>query len=328
MRALLLTLALLCAAPAYAQNTVPFTARDQTSAEELELQRALQGGTINGRVSIPDAKSGNLVQPEGQAWRRFHNRTLYTVGAVAVSGVLGLLWLFYTIKGRIRIAAGPSGRTMQRFNLLERTNHWMVASSFIVLMLSGLNLTFGRYVILPTLGPEAFTTLSMWGKVAHNFLSFPFVLGLVMMFLLWVRDNIPNALDIEWLKAGGGFIGRGHPEAARFNAGQKGVFWITILGGGLVAVTGYVLVFPFFVTDIAGQQLAHMVHGVLAMLMIAAILAHIYIGSVGMEGAVDAMTTGQVDYNWAREHHSLWVDEELAKARTAIDPGAKTAGAD
>ena len=328
MRALLLTLALLVAAPAFAQAPAPFTTRDQTSAEELELQRALQGGTISGRVSIPDTKSGNLVQPEGQAWRQFHNRTLYTVGAIAVCGVLCLLWLFYTIKGRIRIAEGPSGRTMQRFNLLERTNHWMVASSFIVLMLSGLNLTFGRYIILPTLGPEAFTTLSMWGKVAHNFLSFPFVLGLVVMFLLWAKDNLPHPRDLEWLKMGGGFIGRGHPEAGRFNAGQKGVFWITMLGGAAVAVTGYILVFPFFVTDIAGQQLAHMIHGVLAMLMIAAILAHIYIGSVGMEGAVDAMTTGQVDYNWAREHHSLWVDQELAKARTTIDPGAKTAGAD
>jgi formate dehydrogenase subunit gamma len=169
---------------------------------------------------------------------------------------------------------------------------------------------------------------SMWGKVAHNFLSFPFALGLLVMFLLWVRDNIPNALDLEWLKAGGGFIGSKHPLAGRFNAGQKGVFWITVLGGSAVAVTGYVLVFPFVVTDIAGQQLAHMIHGVLAMLMIAAILAHIYIGSVGMEGAVDAMTTGQVDFNWAREHHSLWVDQELAKARTVIDPGAKTAGAD
>lgn len=334
MRVLLLVFALLCAAPALAPGALaqtapaPFTTRDQATAEELELQRALQGGTISGRVSIPDTKSGDLVQPEGLAWRRFHNGTLYTVGAVAVCGMGLVLWLFWSIKGRIRTAAGPAGRTMQRFNLLERANHWMVASSFIVLMLSGLNLTFGRYIILPTLGPEAFTTMSMWGKVAHNFLSFPFVLGLVVMFLLWVRDNIPNALDLEWLKAGGGFLNNSHPQAARFNAGQKGVFWITVLGGAVVAITGYVLVFPFFVTDIAGQQLAHMIHGVVSMLMIAAILAHIYIGSVGMEGAVDAMTTGQVDYNWAREHHSLWVDEELAKARAAIDPSAKTAGAD
>ena len=326
MRAILFTLALLLAAPAFAQapaqTPVPFTAREQPVAEELELQRALQGGTIAGRVSIPDAKAGTLVQPAGQDWRAFHNGTLKLVGAVAVCGMLLVLVLFRTLKGRIRIEAGASGRTMQRFNLFERANHWMVASSFIVLMLSGLNLTFGRSIILPVLGAEAFTALSAWGKVAHNFLSFPFVLGLVFMFLLWARDNIPNALDIAWLKAGGGFLKGGHPLAGRFNAGQKGVFWLTVLGGGVVAFTGYLLVFPFFFTDLAGQQLAHMVHGVLAMLMIAAILAHIYIGSVGMEGASDAMTTGQVDYNWAREHHSLWVDQELTKARQSIEPGA------
>ena len=324
MRALFLLLALLCAAPwvtpALAQNApVPFTARDQAPAEELELQRALQGGAITGRVTIPDAKSGSLVQPAGQSWRSFHERTLYSVGAIFVGGALVLLWLFWSIKGRIRIEAGPSGETISRFGLLERVNHWMVASSFIVLMLSGLNLTFGRAVVLPLLGPESFAALAGWGKLAHNFLSFPFTLGVVVMLLLWAKDNIPNAADMAWLKAGGGLLKAGHPPAGRFNAGQKGVFWITVLGGLLVALTGYILVFPFFVTDLPGQQLAHMVHGVLAMLMIAAILAHIYIGSVGMEGAFDAMGSGEVDVNWAKEHHSLWVEQERAKG------GAKAA---
>jgi formate dehydrogenase subunit gamma len=166
--------------------------------------------------------------------------------------------------------------------------------------------------------------------VAHNYLAFPFTLGLVVMLLLWVKDNLPNRMDLAWLKAGGGFFSGQHLAAGRFNAGQKLIFWITVLGGGLVAASGYVLLFPFSVTDIAGQQLSHVIHGVLAMLMIAAMLAHIYIGSLGMEGAFDAMGTGRVDYNWAREHHSLWVEEEAAKAREAVapPPGVKAAGAD
>ena len=157
--------------------------------------------------------------------------------------------------------------------------------------------------------------MSQAGKIAHNFLAFPFTAGLVVMLLVWVRDNIPNKLDLAWIKAGGGFVGHGHPPAGRFNAGQKMVFWITVLGGGVVAASGYVLIFPFAVTDIAGQQWAHMVHGVLSALMVAAMLAHIYIGTLGMEGAFDAMGTGRVDYNWAKEHHALWVEQELAKAR-------------
>jgi formate dehydrogenase subunit gamma len=252
------------------------------------------------------------------------------VGGIAVLGMLAILALFDLAKGRIRIEAGASGRTIQRFNLFERTAHWMTASSFIVLGLSGLNLTFGRYLLLPLLGPEAFTAVSLWGKIAHNYLAFPFTLGIVLLFLIWVKDNIPDKVDLAWIKAGGGMIGHGHPDAKRFNAGQKVVFWITVLGGTLVALSGYVLIFPFAVTDMAGQQLAHIVHGILSVLMVAAMLAHIYIGTLGMEGAFHAMGSGEVDLNWAKEHHSLWVEEELAKARgTVTGPtAARPLGAD
>ena len=237
--------------------------------------------------------------------------------------------MFRLTKGRIPIEGGRSGRTLLRFNVLERGNHWMVASTFIILALSGLNLTFGRHILLPIVGPEAFTAISQWGKYAHNFLAFPFTLGLVIMLLIWVKDNIPNARDIAWFKAGGGLIGNEHPAAGRFNGGQKMVFWITVLGGAVVAVSGYLLVFPFVFTDVAGMQLSHIIHSLLSVLMIAAMLAHIYIGSIGMDGAFDAMGTGQVDLNWAKQHHGLWVQEELAKGRTAVQPpGAKASGAD
>jgi formate dehydrogenase subunit gamma len=305
-------------------NPVPAT----STAEELELQKALTGGRIAGRISIPDEQAGSLIQPSGKAWRDFHNRTLTWIGGIAVLGMLGILVLFYLTKGRIPVAGGRAGRTITRFNLLERTAHWMTASSFIVLAISGLNLTFGRFLLLPLVGPETFTLISDWGKYAHNFLSFPFTLGIVIMFLVWVKDNIPNAVDVAWFKAGGGLIGSGHPAAGRFNGGQKMVFWITVLGGAAVAVSGYILIFPFVGTDIAGMQLAHIVHGVISVLMIAAMVAHIYIGSVGMEGAFDAMGSGEVDLNWAKEHHSLWVEQEMAKARQTVTGVAKPAGAD
>jgi formate dehydrogenase subunit gamma len=300
------------------------------TADELELQKALTGGRIAGRISIPDARADSLIQPGGRDWRDFHNRTLAWVGAIAVLGMLGIIALFYATKGRIHIDAGKSGRTIQRFNALERGAHWMTACSFIVLGLSGLNLTFGRHLLLPLIGPEAFATVTLWGKYAHNYLSFPFTLGVVLLFLIWVKDNIPNGKDVAWFKAGGGLLGAGHPPAGRFNGGQKMVFWITVIGGALVAVSGYVLVFPFWATDIAGQQLAHIVHGVISVLMIAAMLGHIYIGSLGMEGAFDAMGSGHVDVNWAKEHHSLWVEDEMKKAREAIGgpSGAEAAGAD
>lgn len=338
MRALLLALALLVAAPVAGHaQTNPLVSGTPTSptpmlppvADELEVLKALQGGRVEGRITIPDQQAASLIQPAGRSWRDFHNVTLAWVGGVAVLGMLTILVVFRLSKGRIPIEGGASGRTIQRFNLLERANHWMVASCFIILALSGLNLTFGRHVLLPLVGPEAFTAISQWGKYAHNFLAFPFTLGLVVMLLVWVKDNIPNRRDVAWLAQGGGLVGSAHPDAERFNAGQKGVFWITILGGAVVAASGYLLIFPFFFTDIAGMQLSHIIHSTVSVVMIAVMLAHIYIGSVGMEGASDAMTTGQVDLNWAKQHHNLWVEKELAKGRGAEPPAAaRPAGAD
>lgn len=338
MRAILLALALLAAVPVAGQAQpnpqVSGTPTNPTPmlppvADELEVIKALQGGRVEGRVTIPDQRAASLIQPGGRSWREFHNVTLAWVGGIAVLGMLGLLILFRLAKGRIPIEGGPSGRTIQRFNLFERANHWMVASTFIILALSGLNLTFGRHILLPLVGPEAFTAISQWGKYAHNFLAFPFTLGLVLMLLLWIKDNIPNGTDVRWLKAGGGLVGNAHPDSGRFNAGQKGIFWITVLGGAAVSVTGYILVFPFFFNDIAGMQLSHIIHSIVSVLMIAVMLAHIYIGTVGMEGASDAMTSGQVDLNWAKQHHNLWVEKEMAKGRGATPPAeAKIAGGD
>jgi len=308
----------------------PMGDRGTLPAAELELQNALKGNRITGRVSIPDEKLAVLVQPEGRDWRAFRNGTLMWVGGIAVLGMLALLALFYLIRGRIRVRSGWSGRTLERFNFFERMTHWMTAGSFIVLALSGLNLTFGRHLIRPLIGPEAFTALADWGKIAHNFLAFPFTLGVLVMLAMWARDNLPNKLDWVWLKNGGGFIGDAHPQAGRFNAGQKGIFWVTVLGGGVVAISGFLLMFPFFLLDIAGQQWGHMVHGILSMLLIAVMLAHIYIGTLGMEGGFSAMGSGRVDYNWAREHHGMWVDDELKRAHEAVRPDAATrpAGAD
>lgn len=308
MRALLRTLALACMLGLAGLAAQAQPANMPSEAAEAELMRQL-----TGRASIPDTQAATLIQPAGREWRDFHNRTLAWVGGVAVLGIVGVLGVFFFSRGRIRIEGGPSGQTIQRFNIFERANHWMVASTFIILGLSGLNLTFGRHLLLPLIGPEAFTAVSQWGKYAHNFLSFPFTLGIVVMFIIWVKDNIPNARDITWFKMGGGLIRRNHLEAGRFNGGQKLIFWITVLGGTVVAASGYFLIFPFVGTDIAGMQLAHIIHSLLSVLMVAVILAHIYIGSIGMEGAIDAMGSGQVDVKWAREHHSLWVEEEMSK---------------
>jgi formate dehydrogenase subunit gamma len=305
----------LTAYPAAAQRTNPADPTKSVASEEQLLQ---QFKTIEGRSRIPDTKSYTLEQPGGQDWRHFHEVTLRWIGAIAILGILAVLLIFYLSRGMVRIEAGRSGRVIVRFNAYERFVHWMTASCFVILALSGLNLTFGRPLLLPLMSPEAFTLLSEWAKYAHNYLSFPFTLGVILIFLLWIAGNIPNQVDVEWFKRGGGLIGHDHPPAERFNGGQKVIYWIVVLGGGAAAVSGYVLIFPFYGTTVVTMQEAEMVHAVVALLFIAAMLAHIYIGTIGMEGAFEAMGTGTVDINWARQHHALWLEEQSGPA--AADP--------
>jgi formate dehydrogenase subunit gamma len=312
--ALCLWLAAAATPPAAAQQPTSVNPTAQ-SVKEQELLKELQ--RIQGRSSLPDARTRMLEQPAGREWRQFHQVTLRWIGAIVILGMLALLLLFYLIRGMVRIEAGRSGRTVVRFNAFERFVHWMTATCFIVLALSGLNVTFGKELLTPLIGPEAFAGWAQWAKYAHNFLSFPFSIGVVLMFLMWIAWNFPSGTDVRWIKQGGGIVGKGHPPARRFNAGQKMIYWVVVLGGGAAAVTGYLLMFPFYATDVTGMQTAQMVHGIVGMLFIAIMLAHIYIGTIGMQGAFEAMGKGQVDVNWARQHHSLWLDNEIRKGRVS-----------
>src|SRR6478609_8655219 len=294
-------------APCNAQQVNPTA----SSVKEQQLLQELN--RIQGRVSIPDQRSGVLEQPQGREWREFRNVTLRWIGGVAIVGMLAVLVIFYLTRGMVRLESGRSGRTIVRFTVFERFVHWMTATCFIILALSGLNITFGKPLLLPLVGPESFTAWSQWAKYAHNYLSFPFTLGVILIFLMWIAGNIPNKVDIDWFKRGGGMVGQDHPPAFRFNGGQKAIYWIVVLGGGAVAVSGYVLMFPFYGTNIHDMQTAQVVHAIVAVLFVAAMLGHIYIGTIGMEGAFEAMGSGTVDVNFAKEHHALWLEQEQAR---------------
>lgn len=312
---------------------------------DAEIWRAVRSGH-QGTVSIPDKQAGVMIQSEGDNWRAWRN------GPITIGGIWGLLImiavlaLFFVGRGRIRIDAGPSGKTVERFNGTERFAHWLTAVSFVLLGLTGLNMLYGRHVLLPVLGNDAFAAITMAGKYVHNYISFAFMLGVVVMFVLWVRDNIPNKADLVWLAKAGGLFTKGvHPPSNKFNAGQKAIFWSVILGGLSLALSGISLLFPFeltmfawsfkvlnifglgLATDISPMgemQLSQLWHAAVGLIMIVIILAHIYIGSLGMEGAFAAMGTGHVDENWAREHHNLWVDEIKAKGSAASSGGGTT----
>jgi formate dehydrogenase subunit gamma len=317
--------------PAQAQEQGQVPGDALGGASDSDMWRAVREGR-SGTVSIPNEQAGVLIQSEGDNWRAIRNGPLSTYGVWVLLGVIALLALFFAIRGRIRIEAGRSGHRIQRFNGVERFAHWLTATTFVVLALTGLNMLYGRYVLRPLLGPEIFSALTLGGKYAHNYLAFGFMLGLVMLFVLWVFPNLPNHHDVIWLLKGGGMLKRGvHVSAKKFNAGQKIVFWLVILGGVSVSLSGIMLLFPFelsmfgetfawinwaFGTDYPAQltamqemQFAQAWHAIVGLVLTAIIIGHIYIGTIGMEGAFDAMGSGEVDENWAREHHNLWVQQ-------------------
>ena len=302
---------------------------------DTDLWRFVRTGNA-GSTQMKDELAAVMIQSEGDNWRAMRNGPISAIGGIGLIMVVFILGLFYVVRGKIKIDAGPSGDTILRFGTIDRFAHWLMAGSFIILGITGLNMLYGRYVLLPVIGKDAFAALTAAGKYAHNFLAFAFMLGLALSFVLWVRHNIPNKVDLQWIKMGGGIVKKGvHPPAKKFNAGQKLIFWAVMIGGLSVSMSGIALMFPFQTTMFADtfallngvgfnlptnftplqeQQLNQLWHGFVSLLLIVMIMAHIYIGSVGMEGALDAMNSGRVDRNWAKEHHSLWVEEEDQKA--------------
>ncbi|SFG83478.1 formate dehydrogenase subunit gamma [Palleronia marisminoris] len=308
------------------QRTYQVGSETQMISEEIETPSALQTlawsdpsretlpmvrGTdrVEGISSLPYVGAEVYERPFARDWRLGMADFATHLGALAILGFAFLLAAFLAIRGRVPISSGKSGRKVERFGFIERATHWMTSGSFVMLALTGIVIAYGDTLILPfgdyVLGQTGW--LATWG---HMMFFPPFALGILTMFILWIRDALPSKLDLQWLKQGGGlFRDDVHPSARRFNAGQKLIFWSVILGGGILVLSGITLMFPFFWLDINGMGWVMLTHAIVAVLMIAVILGHIYIGSVGMQGAFWAMWTGDVDRNMAAEHHDLWLEE-------------------
>ena len=304
---------------------------------DADLWRGLRYDEADIRTQNHGPASHTLIQDGGMRWLAFRAGPLQFWGALGLGATLAVLAVFYLIRGRVRLEHPPQGRFIERFKPVERFAHWLLATSFIVLGVTGLISLFGRKVFIPIFGLDAFASVAMATKWVHDNISWAFMISLVMIFVFWVAHNLPDRTDIRWLARGGGMFGGGHPPAKKFNAGQKLIFWSVIIFGTTISLSGLSLLFPFqlhlfghtfgFLNDIGvpgwfGQgplpvdlapqeemQLAQAWHAIMALVLTAIIFGHIYIGTLGMEGAFDAMGKGEVDVEWAREHHSIWAAE-------------------
>ena len=287
---------------------------------------ARESGTQPGYTSLPGAEKGVLIQPlvqypgarmttAGEAWRQVRNQWILPYGGSLLLIVALAIGLFYWRKGALGGHEPDTGRMIERFTPLERAAHWTNAAAFVVLALSGIVMAFGKFFLLPVLGHTLFGWLTYVLKNAHNFAGPLFAVSLTVVILIFVKDNIASRADFVWLSKAGGMFSDQQIPSHRFNAGEKGMFWWGVTIPGLViAASGLVLdqLVPGFGALRGEMQIAHMVHATAAVVMMAILTGHIYMGTLGMKGAYSAMRTGYVDEGWGKEHHELWYDDVKA----------------
>ena len=333
-------------APGYAEQTNGERAKVQPG-NNAPMWRDVGKG-VAGYSSLPvrqAPEAGVLIQPfveypgsrltnAGEAWRQVRNNWIIPYGGSLLFIVALAIAIFYWRKGAIRLHGTPTGREIERFTPFERSAHWSNAIAFVVLAVSGLVMAFGKFILQPVIGDTLFGWLTYALKNAHNFAGPLFAVSLVVVFFTFVKDNMPAKGDLVWLLKGGGILSGKEVPSHRFNAGEKIVFWGGVfLLGAVVVASGFVLdkIVPGLIYERSTMQMANMVHGVATVLMMAMFMGHIYIGTIGMEGAYSAMRTGYVDETWAKEHHELWhADIQAGKipAHRSPEPGSgKTAHA-
>jgi formate dehydrogenase subunit gamma len=315
-------------------------AQAQTEAQQQQQRQVTQPGnnapvwrevrkegeqhttTVRGR------ETGVLVQSAGETWRQLRNGPVTFYGGWLVVLVSVAILAFYFAKGPVKLHDRPSGRLIHRFSSIEQVVHWCTAISFVVLGLSGLIMLFGKYILLPVIGYTLFAWLTALAKNLHNFVGPFFIVAVLAMIAMWLRDNLPRAYDWQWFRKSWAFFTRGaHIPSGRFNAGEKGWFWFGVVGlSVIVAWSGLILLFPNFDQTRSTMQWAWVWHAVAALLYIAMSLGHIYMGTIGVEGAYGNMRTGFTDETWAREHHEIWY-REVKSGKGAAQGGAVPAGA-
>jgi formate dehydrogenase subunit gamma len=347
-------------APAAANGAPPgFVAPADPRPDESNAQRAVsqpgnnapfwravrESGQDSGYTSLPGTEKGVLIQSfvqypgsrfttAGEAWRQVRNNWILPYGGSLLIIATLAVALFYFTKGTIKLHEAETGRKIERFTYFERAAHWVNAIAFVVLAVSGIVMAFGKFFLLPILGGTLFGWLAYAMKNLHNFAGPLFAVSLLVVILTFLKDNLPRKDDLLWLAKGGGLFSGAHVPSHRFNAGEKILFWAGVFVLGLIVVaSGLVLdkLVPGLAYTRGDMQIAHMIHASAAALMMAAFIGHIYMGTLGMQGAYSAMKTGYVDETWAKEHHELWYNDIKAgripaqRSQTSSAPSGQAA---
>ncbi len=293
---------------------------DRATNPRSDMWRDARAGEGGFTTQTGPYTTNQMITNVGENYRQLREGPIKTYGGWALIGVLVAISLFFAVIGRMRIEDGRSGMTVQRWKGYERFLHWFTALSFIILAITGLSLLFGRTVLIPLFGRSGFAAYAEGAMYVHNFIGPAFGVAVALMIVLWIRHNIPNRTDLEWFRKGGGMIGNHHPSAGKMNGGEKAWFWLGVFTLGLIVIiSGLILDFPnwgFQTREIMAWS--QITHAVAAIAWICLFFGHAYIGTLGTEGALEGMTTGRVDTNWAQQHHDLWYEEIIANGERPV----------
>ncbi len=199
-------------------------------------------------------------------------------------------------------------KLIQRYTPPERANHWVVAIAFVLLALSGLALFHPSLYWLSSLfggGP--------WMRILHPFIGVVLAVSFVALALRLWRFNRMSKDDEQWLCQIGDVMRNRDsklPEAGRYNAGQKLLFYVMVACVALLLLSGIVIWRPWFAGafPLVMVRLGAVIHALSAFVLIAGIIVHIY-AAILTKGSIHAMVRGTVPQAWARKHHPAWYRE-------------------
>lgn len=298
-------------------GATPFAEEEgKTAGIKSEAQIKAESGALNYTQSR-NREAGVFQQKEGHTfWRALRNGPVTFYGGWLLVLLPMLILGFYKVFGPLHLHGQPTGRLILRFDAWERHVHWASAGTFVVLGLTGLTILFGKHILLPVVGYTAFSWIAIIAKNVHNLVGPLFFVSVVLLFKRYVKENLWHKVDWLWIRDAHNVLrGKLHVPSYKFNAAEKAWFWGGVtLFGLIVSLSGFVLDFPVFEQGRHVMQIANLVHGIGALLFISAAFGHIYMGTIGADGALEAMKTGMVDEAWAKEHHELWYEEQKAKS--------------
>ncbi|MBW1646288.1 MAG: formate dehydrogenase subunit gamma [Deltaproteobacteria bacterium] len=188
------------------------------------------------------------------------------------------------------------GEKVFYYSILCRLVHALAAASFTILVFSGLLIIFGKVFHGGALVRTA--------RYFHAPAAVVFVPASLVLFLLWVKDMLPAAYDLDWLLVFGGYLSRKKitVPAGKFNPGQKSWFWLAVGGGLVMAYTGYYLF--SFSGDLPALRLAAVVHNLLGVVLLAMFMIHLYMALFAVKGSLQSMLTGYKSAEEVAQMHS------------------------